>query len=103
MIKAGFRKASQQDQKDRGQDAEHYTGGDPAGGGLIVFQKRDRLLHGNTSDRLFEAVVHRSQFHGRFFFDLILDQVIGADAEDFRELQDLLHIRDCLGALPLGY
>ena len=58
------------------------------------------LLHRNTDFHIVLIFINRCYFiKGEF----ILQQDVGADAEDLREFEDLVHIGDRLGSLPFGY
>ena len=91
-------RAAQKDQRNRGEDTEHDAKGDPPGIVLLDLQEGVGFFHPDGSDGTV-----RSAFLRRFRLpDIVFQQVISADAEQFRQLDDPAHIRDGLRAFPFG-
>ena len=89
---------AQQDQGHRGKDAEHDGQGHPPGVCFLDIQEGVGFLHADGAAGAL-PVAFRDRLR---LLQAVLEQVIGADAEKLRQLDDSRHIRHGLGALPLG-
>ena len=92
--------AGQQDQRDRGDDAQGGGYGDLRRGGLTQGQIGGGLLHGDAAQG---RVVVLGRGAGRFLLQFVLQQEVGGDAEQAAHHHDLIHIGHGLCALPFGY
>lgn len=92
--------AGQQDQRDRGGDAQGGGYGDLRRGGLTQGQIGGGLLHGDAAQG---RVILLGRGAGRFLLQFVLQQEVGGDAEQTAHLHHLIHIGNGLGALPFGY